>query len=62
MVYIGFWVICQLSIILLCSPFFAALIKSNDLKCYKYEKVLEAIINEHIILEKSRIYNGAKHI
>lgn len=40
----------------LSSIYLAALIKSNDLKCYGYEKVLEPLINDLVILEQSGIF------
>lgn len=40
----------------LSSIYLAALIKSNDLKCYGYEKVLKPVINDLIILEQSGIF------
>ena len=36
--------------------YLAALIKSNDLKCYGYEKVLKPVINDLIILDQSGIF------
>lgn len=40
----------------LTSIYLAALIKSNDLKCYGYEKVLKPVINDLVILEQSGIF------
>lgn len=40
----------------LSSIYSAALIKSNDLKCYGYEKVLNPVINDLIMLEQSGIF------
>lgn len=38
------------------SIYLAALIKSNNLKCYGYEKVLKPVINDLVILEQSGIF------
>ncbi|KAK0135157.1 hypothetical protein N1851_029028 [Merluccius polli] len=40
----------------LSSIYLAALIKSNDLKCYGYDKVLEPVIDDLVILEQSGIF------
>lgn len=40
----------------LTSIYLAALIKSNDLKCFGYEKVLEPITSALLILEQSGIF------
>ncbi|XP_023198103.1 uncharacterized protein LOC111610076 [Xiphophorus maculatus] len=40
----------------LSSIYLAALIKTNDLKCYGYEKVLEPLLNELVILEQEGVF------
>lgn len=40
----------------LSSIYLAPLIKSNDLKCYGYEKVLEPVIKDLVILEQCGIF------
>ena len=40
----------------LSSIYLAALIKSTDLKCYGYDKVLQSFLNDLVILERKGIF------
>lgn len=53
-----YWILCNLPPgcnSALSSIYLAALIRSNDLNCYGYEKVLKPVLNDLIILEQSGV-------